>query len=285
MPYFGGKQMVASRLVSLFPPHAGYIEPYMGGLSVLLAKPVEAMEVVNDINGDLVTFWRVLRDCPEELIVKCVLTPHSLEEYRGSYDRDAVGDVEVARRVWVLLSQGRSSSWVRSGWRFYLNPNNTQSMGEKVRSYKRRLPDVAARLMNVSIECRSALDVIQAYGREVSNLLYVDPPYLGSTRKAVGYADEMRGEQDHLDLLTVLRGVRAKVVVSGYDSELYDHGLPGWTKRHMRSRTQGSSRCETVWMNYTPDNVLDLTQREPFETPFETGACEGVPAEPELVTA
>ncbi len=260
-PYFGGKQTIADDLVALFPRHDGYIEPYAGGLAVLLAKPIERMEVVNDINEDLVTFWRVLREQTDELVEVCNATPHSYAEIRLSWVREGLDDLERARRVWVLLTQGRSSNWKKTGWRFYLNPNGTSSsMGQYIRSYKARLVPAAERLMNVSLECRPALDVIADYGQHEANLLYVDPPYLGSTRNSVGYADEMTSEDDHLALLAALRETKARVLLSGYDSELYDDGLPGWTKHNIGSRTQGADRSEAVWMNYEPANFLDFSK-------------------------
>lgn len=108
LPYFGGKQRIAHHIVDVFPEHLHYIEPYAGGLSVLLAKPASKMETINDLDGDLITFWRVLRDNPEELIRVCAFTPHSRAELRRACDGEAVSDLERARRVWVELTQGRS---------------------------------------------------------------------------------------------------------------------------------------------------------------------------------
>lgn len=92
MPYSGGKQRVAKQIVDLFPPHAGYIEPFAGALSVLLAKTPSELEVVNDLDGDIVAFWRVLRDQPEELERACALTPHSRLETALAGDREGVSD-------------------------------------------------------------------------------------------------------------------------------------------------------------------------------------------------
>lgn len=99
MPYSGGKQWVAKQIVDLFPPHAGYIEPFAGALSALLAKTPSELEVVNDLDGDIVAFWRVLRDQPEELERVCALTPHSRLETVLAGDREGVSDLERARRA------------------------------------------------------------------------------------------------------------------------------------------------------------------------------------------
>lgn len=262
MPYFGGKQTVADQIVSMFPEHDGYVEPYAGGLAVLFAKPAERMEIVNDINEDLVTFWRVLRDRTDELLHVCNLTPHSRAEMRLTATRDDVDELERARRVWVLLTQGRSSNWLKTGWRFYLDPHGTSSsMAQYLIGYKARLAPAAVRLMNVQLECRDALDVIADYGQHEANLLYVDPPYLGETRNSTAYANEMRSEADHVALLEALLDVKASVVLSGYASPLYREHLSGWHSHDIGSRTQGADRTERVWCN-----------REPTATLFEMGS-------------
>ncbi|MPZ66778.1 MAG: hypothetical protein GEU83_15145 [Pseudonocardiaceae bacterium] len=105
--YFGGKTLLAPKVVRLLPDHEHYVEPFAGSLAVLLAKPPTGMETVNDLDGDLMTFWRVLRDRPGELTRSCALTPHARAEHQGGYDRDGCDDLETARRVWVMLTQGR----------------------------------------------------------------------------------------------------------------------------------------------------------------------------------
>src|SRR5438874_318085 len=94
MPYLGGKMRLAEHLVALFPGHEHYVEPYAGSLSVLLAKAPSAMETVNDLDGDLVTFWRVLREKPTELARVCALTPHARAEHAAAYDLDGADDLE-----------------------------------------------------------------------------------------------------------------------------------------------------------------------------------------------
>ena len=252
MVYFGGKMTIADELIGLFPDHNGYIEPYAGSLSVLLAKPIERFEVVNDLSQDLMTFWRVLRDRTDEFIHVCQLTPHSRAEMEIASDRSAdLPELERARRVWVRLTQGRIGTLRKTGWRFYLDPNATSaSFAQYMIAYKARLAPVAERLMNVSLECRPALECIEAYGAVESNLLYVDPPYLDRTRNSVGYEHEAGDESHHRELLETLSAVKASVVLSGYDDEMYDSMLAGWYKRAIRSRSQsGRKTTETVWIN------------------------------------
>ena len=255
VPYFGGKQRIAHRIADLLPEHLHYVEPYCGGLSVLMAKTPSRIETVNDLDEDLVTFWRVLRDQPDDLARACALTPHSRVEHRHCHDRPtAMGDVERARRVWVQLTQGRTGTLLRTGWRFHIDPaGTTLGMSAYLDGYLARFAAAVDRLHHVSLERRPALEVIDAYGRHDDVLLYVDPPYLGDTRTGRGYRHEMPNESDHQDLADALRSCRAAVVVSGYRSPLYDDLFAGWDVHEIRASTgQGSiwkDRVEVLWSN------------------------------------
>lgn len=121
--YFGGKTTAARRIVSHLPAHLHYVEPFAGSLAVLLAKPRSRMETVNDLDRAIVTFWRVLRERPDELARACQLTPHSRAEWEDCKDVEAsTDDLETARRLWVRLSQSRTGRLVRAGWRHYVSP-------------------------------------------------------------------------------------------------------------------------------------------------------------------
>jgi DNA adenine methylase len=268
LPYFGGKGRLAKRLVDLMPDHQHYVEPFCGSLAVLLAKPRVSHETVNDLDGDLMTFWRVLREQPEALAEQCALTPHSRAEHQAAYDLDsAPTDLERARRVWVRLTQGRAGLMNRTGWRHYQNPSgSTASMPDYLAGYARRVPPAAARLLGVSLECRPALDVIADYGRHDGVLLYVDPPYLGTTRSSRAYSVEMPTEGQHVDLAAALIECRAAVVLSGYLSPLYDHLYAGWHRVEIPTATgQGGTwedRTEVVWSNRPlgEPHLLDLIE-------------------------
>ena len=248
MPYSGGKQRVAAAIADLLPPHKSYVEPFAGALSVLLAKQPAEMETINDINGDLVTFWRVLRDQPAELERVCALTPHSRAEYRASWDRpEDLGDIERARRVWVNLTQSRGSRMARSGWRF-VHGGNRLALSAYLDGYVARMADVAERLRSVSLECRDALDVIRAYGLPDA-VLYVDPPYLADTRYGLQYLDEFQTLDQHELLLDALEETPAAVVLSGYTHPVYERRLRDWERHEISSMNmRGAPRTEVVWI-------------------------------------
>jgi DNA adenine methylase len=253
-PYFGSKQTLAPAIADLFPAHGHYVEPYGGSLAVLLAKKPSAMETVNDLDGDLVNFWRQLREQPSDLARICALTPHSRAEHAAAYDATNTSDLERARRVWVQLTQGRAGVRTATGWRHYVKPAGGTSMPDYLRGYVDRIAPAAARLAAVSLECRPALDLVAAYGKDRDVLLYVDPPYLGATRKSGGYVHEMKHADDHRVLAEALHRCEATIVLSGYASPLYDDDLyAGWHRHTFAASTgQGGTwenRTEVLWSN------------------------------------
>jgi site-specific DNA-adenine methylase len=160
--YRGGKWRIAPWVIANLPPHECYVEPFAGGASVLLRKPPAEFECLNDLEGDVVAFWRVLRERPHELIAQILTTPFSREELarcqepvNGNLPPPAA-DLERARRLWARCYQGRGSSARKSGWRFQMT---NQHMRSKFHVHHARaaqrihgLVDIAVRLTNVQIE-------------------------------------------------------------------------------------------------------------------------------------
>lgn len=265
-PYFGAKGTLADLIVALLPDHIHYVEPYCGSLAVLLAKRPVRMETVNDLDGDLMTFWQVLRDRPDDLARACALTPHSRTEYGACRDTPTGDDdLETARRVWVLLTQGRGGTLGSlTGWRHFVIPRGSSiGMPAYLDGYVTRMAAAAERLHAVSLECMPALDLIAKYGRDPETLLYVDPPYLGSTRTGL-YRHEMKDDNQHRELAEALHACRAAVVLSGYPSPLYDDDLfAGWHRTALPTMTGngtdgGKDRTEVLWSNVPLGQQLDL---------------------------
>ncbi len=260
LTYYGGKTTIAPQIASLLPAHDHYVEPFAGSLAVLLAKRPSRMETVNDLDGDLVTFWRVLRDRPLDLERVCAFTPHSRSEYETCRDFEASTDeLETARRVWVRLTQGRGGQLRRvTGWRHFKDPGGSSfGMPGYLEAYRERFAPAAVRLIGVSLEARPALELIESYGSHPKALLYVDPPYLGSTRQwGNQYRHEMRTDDEHRELAAALRAIPAAVVLSGYPSDLYDVELySDWDRIEIATQnSQGgarSERTEVLWSNRT----------------------------------
>jgi DNA adenine methylase len=250
--YYGGKTTLAPVIADLLPKHEHYVEPFAGSLAVLLAKSRASWETVNDLDGDLTTFWRVLRDRPLELARLAMLTPHSRGEYATSTgDLAEMDDLERARLVWMRLSQSRSNSMKPTGWRCRQDPSMGTSMPHYIAAYAGRMEAAAARLKRVSIENRDALDVISDYGEHRGVCIYADPPYLGSTR-AANYRIEMLDDDLHVRLAAALRGCKASVVLSGYASPLYEDLYSGWHRTELKAPTALSGKAaepEVLWSN------------------------------------
>jgi DNA adenine methylase len=268
VPYFGSKQRIAPWIASLLPDHDHYVEPYAGGLSVLLAKQPSRMETVNDLDGQLMTFWRVLREQPAELVRVCALTPHARAEQDAAYEPAPGDELETARRVWVRLTQGRGGTLRRTGWRHYVDPAaSATSMPGQFDGYIDRLAAAAERLHAVSLENLPALELIAKYGKQPKCLLYVDPPYLGSTRSFANYRIEMTGEQEHRALAAALSDCRAAVALSGYDSPLYTELYAGWHRYETPAKADNAksdrSRTEVLWSNVRLGDQLDLFAEPP----------------------
>lgn len=262
IPYYGSKMRMAPVIASLFPPHDHYVEVFAGSLAVLLAKRRSDAETINDLDGRLMRFWRVLRDRPNDLAWVCSLTPHSRAEQLIAHqevmclcERDGcdVCDLENARRVWSALTQTRAGKMTESGWRYRVAIRGVTPIAQNMDTYTARLLPAAARLRHVSLECLPALDIITRYGRDPNVLLYCDPPYLRETRAGLAYRIEMSTVEEHTELALALRDLPATVVVSGYRSEIYDGLYAGWYVEELPTTTnQGGVRkatCEVLWSN------------------------------------
>lgn len=251
-PYVGSKTMIASRIVGLLPTHRHYVEVCGGSLAVLLTKPPSEAETINDLDGDLVTFWRVLRDHPEALERACALTPHSRVELYDALGSDPADEVERARRVWVRLTQNTLRT-TEKRHDFWVKRIATGSHPRSMASWASRLAPAADRLHHVSIDQRPAIEMLDMYDKR-GCLLYIDPPYPGPTR----YPHHM-DDGDHTQMLEAILGVRhASLAISGYPDTIYDTlAGDGWVRHEIASRAQvpmGRTvpRTEILWTKEAP---------------------------------
>lgn len=260
--YYGGKSGMANLIIGLMPPHRVYIEPFFGSGAVLFAKTPTAHEIVNDLDGGIVAFFRCLRDRPEELIRACELTPYARDEYTAAISEPhSDDDLERARRFWVAVNQSFSKTAGRqTGWS--MSTVRTQSPPASVASRVDRFAACAARLRTVTIERCDAAGLVSRLATGDS-VVYADPPYLASTRRprvngeADDYRHDMGSDAEHARLAEVLRATPAAVIVSGYRSPLYDELYGDWwsldipvTVHSSNARTSSrDGRVETLWSN------------------------------------
>lgn len=267
--YLGGKWKLAPWIISHFPAHRVYVEPFGGAASVLLRKPRSAGECYNDIDGSLVNLFSVLRD-PEmaaELCRRIGLTPFARTEYDLAF-QPCEEPVERARRLVVRSYMGHGSSSAISarstGFRASLvNRGGAMPAGEWP-GMPEALAAVASRMQGVLIECRPALQVVERYDAD-DTLIFLDPPYVQETRSAKrrggqafhAYAYELT-DSDHVDLLDWARKAKSMIVLSGYASALYDEKLGDWLRVTMDTHADGAlDRTEVLWINPACAAALD----------------------------
>ena len=263
LKYPGGKWNIAKQLVGLIPEHHSYLEPFFGGGAVLFTKPVSDIETINDLDHNVVNLFRCIQEDAERLATLVMTTPFSREKYEDTYKLD-VWEIMAPDEPYHKALRFLIQCWQEHGFR-----TNGSKVGwkhdiqgrEKAYALRNwyRLPDwiidIAERLREVQIENRPALEVIKKFNYK-NVFMYLDPPYLLSTRTGKQYKYEM-SDSDHEELLRTIVSSKAKIMISGYESDIYNDYLSEWKKEHFSSCAEmGRARIETVWMNYETDRQL-----------------------------
>lgn len=256
--YHGGKWKLADWLISLFPPHRVYVEPFGGAASVLIKKRRSYAEVYNDLDGEIVNVFKVLRDADraKHLEEAIRLTPFARQEFVESY-QPSNDPVEQARRTIVRSFMGFGSA-AATGFGTGFRSNSNRSGTTPAKDWK-NLPSFVKhwteRLRGVVIENKPAEELMPQHDTDLT-LHYVDPPYPLETRSLAnpycgkGYRFEMTDDQ-HRQLANTLRQLKGMVVLSGYPCNLYDLELyPDWERTERKAMADGArKRTEVVWMN------------------------------------
>lgn len=254
--YPGAKWGLAQTIVELMPKHRSYLEPFFGSGAVLFNKPLSAIETINDIDGDIVNFFTVLRECPQELAEKIALTPYSREVFDDAHENRGTDAFDKAYRFAIRSRMGHGfKTYQKTGFKIDVYARERSYCVDVWNKMPELLIEAAMRLKQVQIENRPALELIKKFNHD-NVLIYADPPYLLNTRGGKQYRCEMN-EQDHMELLAALADHKGYVILSGYPSEMYDRELSGWHKIEKRSYNQNSdARTEVLWFNF------DLPQQE-----------------------
>lgn len=250
--WHGGKWMLAPWILQHFPKHRIYVEPFGGAGSVLLRKDRAYAEVWNDLDGDVVNLFRVLRsDDASRLVEMLELTPFAREEFHAAYRTDHSCPVERARQLIIRSFMGFGSNGHARVTGFRANSSRSGTTpAQDWTNYPDALNGIIRRLAGVVIENRDAKRVMSAHD-SADTLHYVDPPYVFSTRAdlAKDYAHEMT-DDDHAELLDFVRQLSGMVVLSGYPHELYDAALSGWRRVDRVAFADGArERTEVLWIN------------------------------------
>lgn len=249
--YLGGKWALAPWIIGFFPPHAHYVEPFCGGASMLFRKHASEIETINDLDEEVVNFFRMLRERPRELLRAVALTPYARRELVIACGPLADDPVERARRFLVRSRMAYGSRQRHNtGWRYITHSHGRGPRLAREWADPRGLEFAVKRLRQVQIECDDAIAVIRRYDTP-KTLFYVDPPYVLSSRSETRqmYMHEMTDDQ-HRELADLLNGVRGMVVLSGYRSALYDDLYAGWPRFDRVVPNNGNSTSvECVWVS------------------------------------
>lgn len=219
------------------------------------------IETINDLDENVVNFFQWLKNDPEKLAHELWYIPYSHSVYNNAVQNKAQNSLEQAVNYCIMLNMGHGfrTGGPVSGWKSDIHGRERAYAAKNWASLPSRLEEAAARLRGVQIECMPALELIQKY-RYKDVLLYLDPPYVLSSRAGgLQYAKEM-SDADHKKLLEVILDHPGPVVLSGYDSDLYRNMLKDWHRIELESRTQSHARrTEVIWTNYIPPQAEQLT--------------------------
>ena len=267
--WHGGKWKLAPWIISHFPVHRIYIEPFGGAASVLLRKPQSLSEVYNDLDHEVVNLFRVLRSAEAPRLIESLkLTPFARAEFDEAFEVTE-SPFETARRLIIrsffaggsrgVLDVDRSMAGFNGGSARSRGDNPMPSHARDWATYADTLPAVIERMKSVIIESRPALQLIKQHDGKAT-LFYVDPPYLAETRSdraRKAYRHEL-DDTEHAQLLTNLRDLEGFVILSGYPHPLYDDALPDWRRVVCATHADGARpRTEVLWINPAAAMALD----------------------------
>lgn len=286
--YYGAKARLACRITDLLPPHRVYAETHAGSAAVLFAKRPSSVEVINDIDGEVTHFFTVLRTDPVRLARACQLTPYSRAEYEACASRPTDLDpVERARRWWVRCNQSfnKAGAAGRAGWAASAARGSNPAPDHAARADE--LYAAAERLRTVLVENLPAARIIAKYGLPDA-VLYVDPPYLETTRtgrdrsRGQDYSHDTASDDEHRELAKALHATRATVLLSGYASPLYEELYDGWHRLDVHISRPSANHAdrnrhavEVIWSNRPIGAMSDLfTDPKRDETPEPPGVCD-----------
>lgn len=259
--YPGSKWAMADWIISYFPQHHSYLEPFFGSGAVLFNKRRSNIETVNDLDGNITNLFWWIRHDPERLAHEIYYTPYARQVYDDAVHNPEGNDFEKAVKFYIRMNMGHGfrTNGNASGWKNDVQGRERAYAARNWCSIPDRVFQAAERLRGVQIESRPALKVIKRFRHE-NVLIYADPPYLPETRNGGQYQCEM-DDTDHEELLDVLEDHPGPVLISGYDSKLYRSKLRNWYREERISYAQNAQkRTEILWMNFEPIRQIRIRE-------------------------
>ena len=265
MKYPGSKWSIAEWIIGFFPEHHSYLEPFFGSGAVLFNKSRSHIETVNDLDGNVVNLFEWIKRDPERLAHEIYWTPYARQVYENAFATVPEDSLGKAVNFYIRLNMGHGfrTNGEKVGWKNDVQGRERSYASQDWCNLPEKIMQAAERLRGVQIECRPAAELLQRFNNP-KVLVYADPPYVLRTRHGKQYRYELddEGQSDLLDVLLVHKG---PVLLSGYDSELYNRRLRGWHREETTCYSQVcSKKREVLWMNFEPVkqmNLFDVSRR------------------------
>lgn len=260
MKYPGSKWSIADWIIQFFPEHHSYVEPFFGSGAVLFNKPRSNIETVNDLDDNVVNLFEWIKKDPEKLVHEIYYTPYARKVYDDAFASVPEDSLQKAVNFYIRLNMGHGfrTNGEKVGWKNDVQGRERAYAEQNWCHLPEKIMQAAERLRGVQIENRSALDVIQRFNYK-NVLLYLDPPYMPDVRHGKQYRHEMYDEKSHERLLEAAREHKGPVLISGYETELYNDMLAGWHREETTCYSQVcSKKKEILWMNFEPAVQISL---------------------------
>lgn len=257
--YPGSKWGIANWIIQFFPEHHSYLEPFFGSGAVLFRKPRSNIETVNDLDGDVVNLFDWIKRDPERLAREIYYTPYARQVYEEAFHRVPKNSLYKAVNFYIRLNMGHGfrTNGEKVGWKNDVQGRERAYAATDWCNIPDRIIQAAERLRGVQIECTPAKELIPRFNYK-NVLIYADPPYLLKTRHGKQYKKEM-SDKEHGELLEILKAHKGPVLISGYDSPLYNSMLQNWHREEITNYSQVcSKKREVLWMNFETYRQMDI---------------------------
>lgn len=258
--YPGSKWSIAEWIIRFFPEHHSYLEAFFGSGAVLFNKPRSNIETVNDLDGNVVNLFEWIKKDPERLAHEIYWTPYARQVYEDTFTQAPADSLGRAVNFYIRLNMGHGfrTTGEKVGWKNDIQGREKAYAASDWCKLPEKIMQAAERLRGVQIENRPAVELMQRFNYP-NVLFYIDPPYMPETRHGKQYRYEMYDRKSHEELLEVAKAHKGPILISGYDSDLYNDMLQGWHREETTCYSQVcSKKKEVLWMNFEPAVQMSL---------------------------
>ncbi len=268
LKYPGSKWSIADWIISFFPEHHSYLDGFFGSGAVLFNKPRSNIETVNDLDGNVINLFEWIKKDPERLAHEIYFTPYARQVYEDAFASVPEDSLGKAVNFYIRLNMGHGfrTNGEKVGWKNDVQGREKAYAAQDWVNLPERIIQAAERLRGVQIENKPAVEVIKRFNSP-KVLIYLDPPYVLNTRYGKQYRYEM-DDAGHEELIIVAKNHKGPVLISGYESELYNELLKDWHREETISYSQVcSKRKEILWMNFEPSGQMTFSADFPEVMP------------------